>query len=87
MAGALLFLPFRESYVNFLSIDDVAAATGLSRSTLAKKRCSGSGIPFFKIGRQIRYEVADVETWILSRRRTCTWRPANDNRPAGKEVA
>ena len=48
--------------MNFLSIDDVAAATGLSRSTLAKKRCSGSGIHLFKIGRQIRNDVADVET-------------------------
>lgn len=63
--------------MNFLSIDDVAALTGLSRSTLAKKRCAGSGPAFFKIGRQIRYDRADVEAWIASRRRTCTWRPAS----------
>jgi predicted DNA-binding transcriptional regulator AlpA len=62
-----------------LSIDEVASATGLSRSTLAKKRCTGGGPAFFKIGRQIKYDLADVESWIASRRRTCTW-AANDNR-------
>lgn len=60
-----------------LSIDDVAAATGLSASTLAKKRCSGTGPAFFKIGRQVRYSAEDLEVWILSRRRLSTWSAAS----------
>ena len=66
--------------MKFMSINDVAALTGLSRSTLAKKRCTGSGPAYFKTGgRQIRYDRTDVESWIASRRRTCTWRGVNDN--------
>lgn len=64
--------------MKLLSIDEVADMTGLSRSSLAKKRCDGSGIAFFKIGRAIKYDSADVETWLLSRRRTSTWQPAKD---------
>lgn len=60
-----------------LSIDDVAAATGLSRSTLAKKRCTGTGPAYFKIGKQVKYDRADVERWILSRRRLSTWSAAS----------
>jgi len=70
--------------MNLLSIDDVAALTGLSSSTLAKRRCDGGGPAFFKIGRQVKYDRTDVDKWIASRRRTSTW-AANDNiRPATK---
>jgi predicted DNA-binding transcriptional regulator AlpA len=55
--------------MNLLTLDQVVDLTGLSRSTLAKKRCSGTGPAFFKLGRQIRYDRTDVERWILSRRR------------------
>jgi len=64
--------------VNLLSIDDVSALTGLSPSTLAKKRMAGTGPAFFKLGRAIKYDRADVDAWILTRRRTSTW-AANDN--------
>jgi predicted DNA-binding transcriptional regulator AlpA len=64
--------------VNLLSLDEVVDLTGLSRSSLAKKRCDGSGPAFFKIGRTVKYAANDVDAWILSRRRTSTW-GANDN--------
>jgi predicted DNA-binding transcriptional regulator AlpA len=67
--------------VNLLSLDQTVTLTGLSRSSLAKKRCDGSGPAFFKIGRTIKYAATDVDAWILSRRRTSTW-ATNDNRPA-----
>jgi predicted DNA-binding transcriptional regulator AlpA len=67
--------------VNLLSLDQTVVMTGLSRSSLAKKRCDGSGPAFFKIGRAIKYAAGDVDAWILSRRRTSTW-GANDNRAA-----
>jgi excisionase family DNA binding protein len=70
--------------MNLLTLDEVVGLTGLSKSTLAKRRCSGTGPSFYKIGRQIRYSRDDVDTWIASRRRTSTW-AANDNtRPAAK---
>jgi predicted DNA-binding transcriptional regulator AlpA len=59
--------------MNLLSLDHVIDLTGLSRSSLAKKRCDGSGPAFYKIGRAVKYEQADVESWIKSRRRTSTW--------------
>jgi predicted DNA-binding transcriptional regulator AlpA len=64
--------------VNLLSLDQVVDLTGLSRSSLAKKRCDGSGPAFFKIGRAVKYATSDVDAWILTRRRTSTW-AANDN--------
>ncbi len=68
--------------MNLITIDQVAELTGLSRSTLAKKRCNGSGPAFFKLGRQIKYDRSDIEAWIASRRRLSTW-AANDNRSEG----
>ncbi|WP_445222163.1 helix-turn-helix transcriptional regulator [Bradyrhizobium sp. Pa8] len=63
--------------MDLLSLDQTATLTGLSRSSLAKKRCDGTGPAFFKIGRAIKYAAADVDAWIMSRRRTSTW-GAND---------
>ncbi len=72
--------------MNLITIDEAASATGLSPSTLAKRRCTGTGPAFYKIGRQIRYERADVDNWIASRRRTCTW-AANDNGRVARRLA
>ncbi|MBH5371483.1 helix-turn-helix transcriptional regulator [Bradyrhizobium glycinis] len=71
--GRWLLLPLGSHFVTFLSIDDVAGITGLSRSTLAKRRCDGTGPAFFKLGRTVKYAHTDVEAWMLSRRRTSTW--------------
>ncbi|MGY4333371.1 putative DNA-binding transcriptional regulator AlpA [Bradyrhizobium sp. LB7.2] len=64
--------------MDLLSLDQTVALTGLSASTLAKRRCDGTGPAFFKLGRTIKYAAADIDAWILSRRRTSTW-AANDN--------
>lgn len=66
------------SGLRLLSIDDVATLTGLSASTLAKRRCAGLPPAFFKLGRIIKYDRADVDAWIRAQRRTSTWCPAND---------
>jgi predicted DNA-binding transcriptional regulator AlpA len=68
--------------MNLLSLDQTVTLTGLSRSSLAKKRCDGSGPAFFKLGRAVRYAEADVEAWILSRRRTSTWLANDNTKPA-----
>jgi predicted DNA-binding transcriptional regulator AlpA len=77
MAGRIFHSLNGGLSVNLISIDAVSQLTGLSSSTLAKKRCNGSGPAFFKLGRQIKYDRSDLEAWITSRRRTSTWQPAN----------
>jgi predicted DNA-binding transcriptional regulator AlpA len=74
--------------VELLSIDDLSRLAGISRSGLAKWRAAGRGPTFIKVGRAVRYCRSDVDAWLASRKRTATWRAANDNAPAsGREAA
>jgi hypothetical protein len=43
---------------------DVAHITGRARSTLQKDRVAGDGIPFVRLGRQVRYRQSDVENYL-----------------------
>ncbi len=45
---------------------------GISTSTLAKWRLSGSGPAFSKAGRVVVYDVADLDNYLASRRRLST---------------
>jgi len=47
-----------------LSDRDVERVTGRARSTLQKDRVAGSGIPFVRIGRLVRYRPADVAAYL-----------------------
>ena len=47
-----------------LSDIDVSKLTKRARSTLQKDRVTGGGIPFVRIGRQVRYRSSDVERFI-----------------------
>ena len=47
-----------------LSDRDVEKITGRARSTLQKDRVAGSGIPFIRIGRLVRYRESDVTTYL-----------------------
>jgi predicted DNA-binding transcriptional regulator AlpA len=49
-----------------LSDVDVARITGRARSTLQKDRVTGSGIPFVRIGRLVRYRQSDVTGFLDS---------------------
>jgi len=73
--------------MRYLTIDEVCDLTGLSRQTLAKMRCSGTGPAFMKLGRAIRYAEADLQAWLASRRRTSTWEAANDNHTPAARAA
>jgi predicted DNA-binding transcriptional regulator AlpA len=42
---------------------DVARLLGLAEITVAQQRARGEGPPFFKIGRHVRYRLADVIAW------------------------
>lgn len=57
------------------TIVDVFAAArrcGLSVSTLNKLRLTGGGPRFAKLGRAVRYRVADVDAWIEASLRNST---------------
>ena len=48
---------------------------GCAASTLEKKRCTGEGPPFIRLGRVIVYDTRDLDTWLASRRRHSTSEP------------
>lgn len=39
---------------------------GLSESTLAKLRMTRTGPSFCRLGRAVRYQVADLDAWVAS---------------------
>ena len=45
---------------------DVAQITGRARSTLQKDRLIGTGIPFVRLGRLVRYRMSDVNAYLAS---------------------
>ncbi len=47
-----------------LTGEEVATMTGLSRETLAQWRSQKRGIPYLKIGRAVRYDPDEVETYL-----------------------
>jgi predicted DNA-binding transcriptional regulator AlpA len=55
--------------------DGAASLTGLSRSNLEKLRVAGSGPPFVKYGKAVRYRVADLNAWIEAHVVTSTSQP------------
>jgi len=55
-----------------LNAKAAAAYIGLATQTLAKLRCTGDSPPFFKIGRQVVYDVSELDAWLSVRRRRST---------------
>ena len=49
-----------------LSDRDVERITGRARSTLQKDRVSGTGIPFVRIGRLVRYRQSDIQAYLAA---------------------
>ncbi len=45
---------------------------GYAQSTLEKKRLTGDGPPFIKLGRAIVYDTRDLDAWLAARRATST---------------
>lgn len=56
----------------FMPEKDVAEILGLSPRTLQKMRVEGGGPEFHKFGHAVRYELAEIEAWVESRRRRST---------------
>lgn len=47
---------------------EVAEMIGASRQTIIKWRVEGKGIPYYQIGRSIRYKLQDVLDYMEARR-------------------
>ena len=55
-------------------VDESGAAdySGLSVAWFQRSRWDGSGPPFAKIGRAVRYKLSDLESFFESRKRSST---------------
>lgn len=42
----------------------VSEALGITEGSLANQRTLGTGAPYVKVGKQVRYRPADVQAWI-----------------------
>ena len=56
----------------FLTEIQLAEKLGISTRTLQAQRLRGDGIPFTKIGRNVRYSSQDVEFYLEKQRRLST---------------
>lgn len=46
--------------------------TGIAASTLEKLRVYGGGPDFFKLGRSVVYDIAELDKWLASHQRHST---------------
>lgn len=51
---------------------EAAEFVGLTNDSLANLRWKGGGPIYFKVGRYVRYDPADLTAWMRSRRYTST---------------
>ena len=54
---------------------DAAVRIGLKRKTLDNWRSLGNGPPYYKLGNKVVYDDADVDAWLVTRKRTSTSDP------------
>jgi hypothetical protein len=55
-----------------LTESQLAQRWQISAKKLQADRCSGRGVPFVRIGRRVRYRLADVEAYEAANLRTNT---------------
>ena len=55
---------------NRLNDAECAEYIGMSTSWLRRSRCEGNPVspPFLKIGKSVRYDIADLDQWLRARR-------------------
>ena len=61
-----------------LKEDEVAMILNMEVSTLRRWRWAGKPPPFIKVGAAVRYDPADIDAFVESRRRTSTSDPGRD---------
>jgi len=57
-----------EFQIRYINEKEVSRITGRALSTLRNERASGRGIPYLKIGRSVRYSLADIICFMEGRR-------------------
>ncbi len=62
----------KQKQIERLRVRDAADYVGLSISTLAKWRITGFGPRYIKAGARVLYDRADLDEWLVSRRRSNT---------------
>ena len=62
--------------VEFVDVGDAAKILGVSESYLNKARLDGTGPPFCKFGKAVRYRVSAIMIWAESRTRSSTSDPS-----------
>ena len=55
-----------------MGVSEAAKHLGLAPATLAKLRCLGGSPTFFKLGRRVLYDRADLDAWLAQRRAKST---------------
>lgn len=55
-----------------LSTPEAATHLGLSPAYLTKKRVTGGGPAFVKLGARVAYDPADLESWVQANKRRST---------------
>ncbi|QLF70174.1 helix-turn-helix domain-containing protein [Peteryoungia desertarenae] len=65
--------------MNNMRVREAAEYLGLSKSTLDRLRCYGGGPRYFKLGKAVTYDPADLKAWRDERARADVWTAANDN--------
>jgi predicted DNA-binding transcriptional regulator AlpA len=55
---------------------------GYAESTLEKKRVTGEGPPFIRLGRVIVYDTRDLDVWLAERRARSTSEANSETSPA-----
>jgi len=59
--------PLRMTPEGLMDPKATAVFLGLSVPTLADMRCKGTGAPFCKAGRLVRYRLSDLQDWLDGR--------------------
>jgi len=52
---------------NLLDERDLSQVLGRAVSSIQKDRLRGGGVPFIRVGRQIRYRRSDLDQWLAAR--------------------
>lgn len=59
--------------MNYLRVREAAQYVGLSKSTLDKMRCFGTGPKYYKPGKAVLYDRKDLDDWLATYSRRETW--------------
>lgn len=57
----------------------VCAIRACSKATVERDRWAGTGVPFLKVGRSVRYRKADILTWLEHHKTYCSTTEAQNH--------